>query len=87
VRSGRPPNDLLDIRILALLAKRPSHSGYSIAEALGISKSTILSYLRESLGMKIVSNVGSRTSQRPLCNRFGWKLAVSYCPFSRLTRK
>jgi hypothetical protein len=35
-----------------LLDERPFHSAYSIAEALGLSHSTILTDLRESLGMK-----------------------------------
>jgi hypothetical protein len=36
-----------------LLDERPFHSTYSIAEALGASLLTILSHLRESLGLKI----------------------------------
>jgi hypothetical protein len=51
VRSGRPPMDFLDIRILTLLDEQPFHSDYSIAEALGVSHSTILGHLNESLGM------------------------------------
>jgi hypothetical protein len=39
---------------LALLAEQPLYSAYSIAEAPGVSHSTILSHLRESLGMKNV---------------------------------
>jgi hypothetical protein len=53
VRSGRPPIDFLDIRILALLDEQPFHSACSIPEVLGISHSTIFSHLPESLGMKI----------------------------------
>jgi DNA-binding MarR family transcriptional regulator len=52
VPSGRPPIDFRDIRILALLDEQPFHSAYSIAEALGVSHSTILSHLRELVGMK-----------------------------------
>jgi AraC-like DNA-binding protein len=59
---GRLPIDYLDIRILALLDERPFHSVYLIAEALGVSHSTILSRLRELLGMKIFSHVGFRTN-------------------------
>jgi hypothetical protein len=44
---------LFDIRILALLDEQPFHSAYSIAEALRIFHSTILSHLLESLGMTI----------------------------------
>jgi hypothetical protein len=54
LRSGRPPTDFLDIRILALLGEQPFHSAYSTAEALGVSHSIILSHVREFLGMKIV---------------------------------
>jgi hypothetical protein len=39
VRSGRPPIDFLDIRILALPDEQPFHSAYSIAETLGLSHS------------------------------------------------
>jgi DNA-binding transcriptional ArsR family regulator len=53
VRSGKPPIDFLGIRILVSLDKHPFHSVYAIAEALGVSHSTILSHLLESLGMKI----------------------------------
>jgi hypothetical protein len=55
VRRSRPPVDCLDIRILALLDEQPFRSAYSITEALCVSHSTILSHLRESLGMKIFS--------------------------------
>jgi hypothetical protein len=37
---------------MVLLEKQPFHSGCSIAEALCVSHSTVLSHLRESLGMK-----------------------------------
>jgi DNA-binding Lrp family transcriptional regulator len=57
-----PPIDFLDIRILALLDEQLFHSASLIAEALCASHSTILSRLRESLGMKISIEVGSRTS-------------------------
>jgi hypothetical protein len=53
VRSGRPSIDFLDIQILALLDEQPFHSIYSVAEALGLSDSTILSHSWESFGMKI----------------------------------
>jgi hypothetical protein len=52
VRSGKPPIDFLDIRILSLPNEQPFHSAYSIVETLYISHSIILSHLRESLGMK-----------------------------------
>jgi hypothetical protein len=87
VRSGRPPIDFLVIRILALLDEKPFHSAYSVAEALSVSHSTILSRLWESLGM---TNFPLRWILYELttsCDKFGWKLAESYCPFSNLTRK
>jgi DNA-binding transcriptional ArsR family regulator len=62
VQSGRPPINFFDIRILALLEEQPLHSAYSVAEALGVSHSTLLSHLRESLGMKIFIYIGSRAS-------------------------
>jgi hypothetical protein len=55
VRSGRPPIGFLDIRILALMAlldEEPFYSVYSIAEALCVSQSTILSHLRKLRGLK-----------------------------------
>jgi hypothetical protein len=58
-RSGRRPIDFFDIRILVLLDEQPFHSTYSIAEALCISQSTILSHLRESLGKKSCRAKGS----------------------------
>jgi DNA-binding Lrp family transcriptional regulator len=62
VRSGRPPIDFLDIRILALLDEQLFHSVNSPAEALGVSHLTVLSHLRKSLGMTIFIYAGSRTS-------------------------
>jgi hypothetical protein len=53
VRSGKPLINFLDIRILVLLDEQPFYSAYLIAEALSASHSTVLSHLRESLGMKI----------------------------------
>jgi hypothetical protein len=52
VRSGRPPIDFLNLRILALLSEKSLHSAYSIAEAPCVSNSTISSHLWESLGLK-----------------------------------
>jgi DNA-binding transcriptional ArsR family regulator len=52
VRSGKLPIDFLDIRILALLEEQTFHSAHSIAEALGVSHSTILNHLLELLGIK-----------------------------------
>jgi hypothetical protein len=61
VRSGRPPIDFLDIQILELLEEQLFHLVYSIVEAQ-VSSSTSLRHLRESLGMKVLIYVGSRTS-------------------------
>jgi hypothetical protein len=52
MRSGRPPIDFPDIRILVSLDEQPFHSAYSIAEVPGVSHSILLSHLRESLDMK-----------------------------------
>jgi biotin operon repressor len=48
--------------ILALLDEQPFHSAHSIAEGLGVSHSTILSHLLESLGMEFFIYVGSGTN-------------------------
>jgi hypothetical protein len=53
MQSGRPPMDFLYIRILALLDEPPFNSADSIAQFLGVSHSTILSYSLELLGLKI----------------------------------
>jgi hypothetical protein len=53
VQSGRSRIDFLDIRILTLLYEQPFHLAYSIAEALGVSRLTILSHLPESPDIKI----------------------------------
>jgi hypothetical protein len=52
-RSGRPPVDFLDIRMLTCLEKEPFHSAYSLAEILNVSHTTILNHLRDALGMKL----------------------------------
>jgi hypothetical protein len=52
-RSGRPPIDFLDTKILACLEKEPFHSAYSLAEVLHVSHSTILNHLHDSLRVKI----------------------------------
>jgi hypothetical protein len=70
-----------------MTGRTASSFGLLDCSALDVSHSTILSRLRESLGLKIFIYFGPRTSQRPVCNRFGWKHAESYCPFSRLTRR
>jgi hypothetical protein len=51
LRSGRPPIDFLDIQILSSLETQPFHSTYSIAEIVDVPHTTILSHLRDSLGM------------------------------------
>jgi hypothetical protein len=78
VRSGRPPIDFPDIRILVSLDEESFHSVYSVTEALCVSDSTILSHFLESLGMKIFICIGSRRGSRPVGDRFRWKLAQSY---------
>jgi DNA-binding MarR family transcriptional regulator len=52
IRSGRPPLDDLDGKILTILEKSPFESSRSIAERLLVSQSTVLRHLRESIGFK-----------------------------------
>jgi hypothetical protein len=52
-RSGGPPIDLLDIKIMSQPKKKPFHSAYSLAELLSVSPTTILNHLRDSLGMQL----------------------------------
>jgi hypothetical protein len=52
-QSGRPPSHCSDIQIPSSLEKQPFHSAYSLAEILDVSHTTILKYLRDSLGMKL----------------------------------
>jgi hypothetical protein len=52
-RSGRPPINHLDAKILACLEREPLSSAYLLAEALGASPITVLNHLHNSLGMKI----------------------------------
>jgi hypothetical protein len=52
IRSGRPPLDDLDEKILTVLDKSPFELSRSIAERLAISHSTVLQHLHESIGFK-----------------------------------
>jgi predicted ArsR family transcriptional regulator len=52
VRSGRPPIDHLDAKIIAGLEMEPFSSAYSLAEALDVSPTAVLSHLLDSLEMK-----------------------------------
>jgi hypothetical protein len=61
VQLGRPPIDLLDIPLLALLDEKLFHSVYSIADALWVSYSIVLNHLPESLGMEIFIYIGSHS--------------------------
>jgi hypothetical protein len=49
IRSGRPPLDDLDGKILAILDKSPFEPAHSMAERLIVAYSTVLQYLREFL--------------------------------------
>jgi hypothetical protein len=53
-RSGRPPIDHLDAKIIACLEREPFSSVYSLVEVLELSPATVLSRFHNSLGMKIV---------------------------------
>jgi hypothetical protein len=50
-RSGRPPIDYLDVKIIACLVREPFSSAHSLAEALDMSPATVLSRLHHPLGM------------------------------------
>jgi DNA-binding CsgD family transcriptional regulator len=52
IRSGRPPLDDLDSKILAIMEKSPFESSRWIAERLLVSQSTVFRHLRESIGFK-----------------------------------
>jgi transposase len=52
IRSGRPPRDDLDSKILAILEKSPFESSHSTAERLLVAQSTVLRHLHESIGFK-----------------------------------
>jgi hypothetical protein len=58
-RPGQPLIDFLDLQILGCLEKEPFHSAYSLAEVLGVSHTTILNHLHNSLMMKISISDGS----------------------------
>jgi hypothetical protein len=51
-RTGRPPLDDLDAKILAIFQKSPFESARSIAESLSVGRATVLRHLHESLGFK-----------------------------------
>jgi transposase len=53
IRSGRPPRDDLDRKILPILEKLPFESSHSIAERLLGAHSTVLRHLHESIGFKL----------------------------------
>jgi hypothetical protein len=50
IRSGRPPRDDLDAKIMAILHKIPFESARSIAETLSVASLTVLLYLNDSIG-------------------------------------
>jgi hypothetical protein len=85
-RYGRPPIEFRHIRILALLDEQPLHSAYSIAEALCVSRSIILSHLQSSLGMKIFHSHWIPHELTTSCDKFGWKL-VKVIAHARGSRK
>jgi DNA-binding transcriptional ArsR family regulator len=60
-RLGRPTLDFIDSKIISLLEREPFHSAYSLAEAIGVSYSTVLRHLHDSLAMKNFLFVGSHT--------------------------
>jgi hypothetical protein len=52
IRTGRPPLDDLDAKILTILDKSPFESANSIADTLGVANSTILLHLHNSIGFR-----------------------------------
>jgi hypothetical protein len=51
-RLGRPTLDFIDSKIIAPLDREPFDSANSLAEAIGVSHSTMLRHLQNSLGTK-----------------------------------
>jgi hypothetical protein len=52
IRTGRPPLDDLDAKILAILAKSPLESACSIDERLRVGRATVLEHLNVSIDFK-----------------------------------
>jgi hypothetical protein len=52
IRTGRPPLDDVDAKILAFLNKSPLESARSIAETLRVSHAIVLNHLHLSIGFK-----------------------------------
>jgi hypothetical protein len=52
IRSGRPPLDDIDAKILGILDKSPFESARSIADSLGVTHVTVLNHLHLSIGFK-----------------------------------
>jgi hypothetical protein len=48
-RSGRPPIDFTDTKILSALEREPFHSAHSLTEVMGVSYSTVIRHLWDSL--------------------------------------
>jgi DNA-binding transcriptional ArsR family regulator len=51
-RLGRSTLDFIDSKIMSLLEREPFHTAYSLAEAIGVSHSTVLRHLHDSFAMK-----------------------------------
>jgi hypothetical protein len=52
LKSGHLPIDFIDTKMLSALEREPFHSAHSLAEVVGVSYSTVIRHLRDSLGMK-----------------------------------
>jgi hypothetical protein len=61
IRSGRPPLDDLDGKILAILKKSPFESAHSMTERLFVAHSTVLQHFHESIGFKSFHCIGFGT--------------------------
>jgi DNA-binding MurR/RpiR family transcriptional regulator len=55
-----------DTKILWALEREPFHSARSLAEAVGVSYSTIIRHMRDSLGIDVVSEVIKSRKSRVL---------------------
>jgi hypothetical protein len=55
-RLGRPTLDFIDFKIITVLDRESFHSAYALADAIGVSHSTIFCHVQNSFGMKKLSS-------------------------------
>jgi hypothetical protein len=85
IRTGRPPLDDIDAKILAILDKSPFGSARSIAERLFVSHTTGLYYLHLSVGQIISFALGPASVDRGFTPKTEGRCthyvaAIAYCP-------